>query len=407
MIFTKARPGDFLKRIRTEGIRPGLDGIEKLLDELGNPQSFLKCIHVAGTNGKGSLCMFLTSIFGQAGIRCGSFNTPAVYRINEMFTVDGQPMNDDDFVRIEGIVQEAAESVKKKYGFLPTEFECETAMAFVWFHAQDVQIVLLECGMGGRLDATNIISSNLCAAITSVSLEHTAYLGNSVEEIAEMKAGIIKDGSPVFVPDALPESVLAVIRKHAFFHNGYMFYVKEYREIPFAVPCQYRNAGLAVDICYYLNSLGYRITETQMREGLQEAVTPGRFEQISDNPPVLLDGAHNPEAAEALAEALQLRFPKEKVYLIYGAMKDKDAGAVLSVLAPLAKEVFLVGLPSERGRKPSELAEIAGKAGFSATVIEEPKTALRQCLARKDQTPVICCGSFSFLYQIKECFTND
>ncbi len=407
MIFTKARPGDFLNHIRTQGIRPGLDGIGKLLDELGDPQSFLKCIHVAGTNGKGSLCMFLTSVFVQAGIRCGGFSTPAVYRINEMFAVDGQPISDEDFVRVEEIVQEAAGRVQEKYGFLPTEFECETAMAFVWFHEQDVQIVLLECGMGGQLDATNIISSNLCAAITSVSLEHTAYLGNSMEEIAEMKAGIIKDGSPVFVPDTLPESVLAVIRKSAFFHHSYMFYVKEYREIPFAVPCQHRNAGLAVDICYYLNSLGYRITEPQMREGLQKAVIPGRFEQVCDNPPVLLDGAHNPEAAAVLAEALQLRFPGQKLYLIYGAMKDKDAGAVLSVLAPLAKELFLVRLPSERGRKPSELAEIAGKAGFSATVIEDPKTALRQCLARKDQTPVICCGSFSFLYQIKECFTYD
>ena len=404
---TNRKPGDFLNSIKSTGIRPGLETIARLLEELDNPQDFLKCIHIAGTNGKGSLSMFLTSVFNQAGIKSARFNTPAVFKINEMFSVSGVSISDEAFIRIEEIVRKAAEHVQEKCGLTPTEFECETAMAFYWFKEQAVDIVLLECGMGGLLDATNIIRTNICSVITSISLEHMAYLGSSIEEIAEMKSGIIKPSSPVFIPDSLQEEAIRIVKKNAFFNNSYVFYVKKYTEIPMKALYQYQNAGLAIDICYYLNSLGYRIAEENMKDGIRDAYIPGRFEFLSEDPAVVIDGAHNPEAVAALMESLENNFPGQKLLFIYGAFQDKDIKKILEIIAPAVKELYCVRVPSKRAEDPALIAEIAHETGINAKVMEEPEAALDTCLASKTGNPVICFGSLSYLYQIKECMTND
>lgn len=401
------KAGDYLKSINSRGIVPGLDSISKLLYELGSPHEYLKYIHIAGTNGKGSTGKFIVSILNKAGISNGHFSSPVVFSQTETICLNGIEISEEEYIELENLVRDANERVYKKYGLQPTAFESETAMALYFFNKKRVEIVVLECGMGGLLDATNIISGNICSVITGVSLEHTAYLGDTIADIARMKAGIIKRNSAVFMPDSLVEDAKEVIRSIAKENNCFCFFVKPYTNIPLEAAYQYSNAGLAVDICFYLKTAGYRIGMKQIEDGIKGFKLSGRFERIYENPDIIIDGAHNPEAVEKLIVALKAIYSGEKLRMIFGAFKDKNINEMLKRVAPLAKELVAVRVPTERAMDENAVSDIACKNNIKSIAIKEPKQAVEYYLSQEDKAPIICFGSLSYLKEIKDMFRND
>lgn len=401
------KAGDYLNSINCRGIVPGLDAISKLLYELGSPHEHLKYIHIAGTNGKGSTGTFLVSILNKAGISNGHFSSPAVFSQTETIRLNGVAVSEEEYIELEQIVKEANERVYEKYGLMPTAFESETAMALYYFDKKRVEIVVLECGMGGLLDATNIIPSNICSVITGVSLEHTAYLGDNISDIALMKAGIIKKNSAVFMPDSLCEEAKEVIRSVAKEKNCFSFFVKPYENVPFEASYQYSNAGLAVDVCFYLKTAGFRIGIKHIEDGIKDFKLSGRFERISENPDIIIDGAHNPEAVEKLVVALKSNYGDKKLRMIFGAFKDKNVKTMLKMVTPVAKELVAVRVPTERAMEENQISDIARENNINTIAIKEPRQAVEYYLSQDDKTPIICFGSLSYLKKIKDLFRND
>lgn len=396
------KAGDYLKSINNLGIVPGLDAISKLLYELGSPQDYLKYIHIAGTNGKGSTSSFLTSILNKAGIKSGRFNSPSVFSVLEDISINGEYISEEEFIELENIAKEANEKVLDKYGLKPTAFETETAMALYYFNKQRVDIVVLECGMGGLLDATNVITSNICSIITGVSLEHTAYLGNTIADIAKMKAGIIKSNSAVFMPNSLDEEAKKVIKEIATEKNCYTFYVKPYDNVHFDAVYQYSNAGLAVDVSFYLKTAGFRIGIKHIEDGIKEFSLPGRYERLQENPDIIIDGAHNPEAVSKLVESLKLNYPDRKLRMVFGAFKDKDIRAMLKLVAPICSELVAVRVPTDRAMDEMNICRMAEEENINAIAITKPSQAVDYFLSKDDKSPLICFGSLSYLKEIKE-----
>lgn len=401
------RAGDYLKSINNRGIVPGLDAISKLLYELGSPHEYLKYIHIAGTNGKGSTGTFLVSILNKAGISNGHFSSPAVFKQTETIAVNGKTISAEEYIDLENIAKAANERVFEKYGLTPTAFETETAMALYYFNKQRVDMVVLECGMGGLLDATNVIPSNICSVITGVSMEHTAFLGNSIEEIAGMKAGIIKNNSAVFMPNSLCEEAKKVIKEVATEKNCFAFYVKPYDNVPFDAIYQYSNAGLAVDVCFYLKTAGFRIGIKHIEDGIKDFYISGRYEKISENPDIIIDGAHNPEAVEKLVESLKISYPDKKLRMVFGAFKDKEISVMIKLISQITKELVAVRVPTERAMDERMIADIACENDINAIAIKEPEKAVEYYLSQEDDTPVICFGSLSYLKEIKDFVKND
>lgn len=401
------KAGDYLKSINSRGIVPGLDAIDKLLYELGNPHEYLKFIHIAGTNGKGSTGTFLASILNKAGISNGHFSSPAVFSQTETIRLNGVAISEEEYIDLEETIRAANERVSQKYDLHPTSFESETAMALYYFNKKRVDIVILECGMGGLLDATNIIPTNLCSIITGISLEHTVYLGNTISAIAEMKAGIIKSGAPVFIPSALNDEAKEVIRRVAAEKNSFCFFVKPYDNVHFDAKYQYSNAGLAVDVCFYLKSLGFLIGIHHIEEGIKSFKLPGRFEKIHNNPDIIIDGAHNPEAVMMLVNSLKTKYSGMKLRFVFGAFKDKDILRMLKLISPIVKELVTVRVPTERAEDESVICNIALEENINAIAIKEPKQAIKYYIEQEDETPIICFGSLSYLKEIKDILRND
>jgi len=397
-----AKAGDFLNSRNGLGIVPGLEAIEKLLYELGSPQEKLKFIHISGTNGKGSTSCFLSSILTKAGIKNGRFNSPSVFSINEDISINNEYISDDVFIELESIISKACDIVYEKYGLQPTSFECETAMALYYFFKQSVEIVILECGMGGEFDATNVITNNICAIITSVSLEHTAYLGNTISDIARNKAGIIKKNAAVFVPNSLDDEAKVVIKEVASRNNSFIFYVKPYKEISFEASYQYANAGLAVDVCYYLKTAGYRIGISHINDGIRDFKIFGRYEKVFQKPDIIIDGAHNPHAVEMLVESLGSNYPNMRFRMVFGAFKDKDIRKMLSIICPVCRELVIVRVPGERAMDENYILKIAQELSIDTSIISNPSDAIDYYLSNDDNSPIVCFGSLSYLKQIKE-----
>lgn len=397
------KAGDFLNSIKVLGIKPGLDNIRYLLDELGSPQDFLKFIHISGTNGKGSTSCFISSILCEAGISNGRFNSPAVFNITEDITINNVPISEKEFMELESVISNAAEIVTRKHGVINTSFEAETAMALYYFAQKKVEVVILECGMGGLLDATNVINTNICSIITSISIEHTAYLGNSIEDIAKMKAGIIKKNSPVFFPIDIKKTAADVICSIAKKNNSYAFFVKPYDKIHFDASYQYSNAGLAVDVAYYLKSIGYNISPKNISDGLMAMKLYGRFEKIYSNPDIIIDGAHNPEAVTALVESLRTNYKNVNFRMIFGAFKDKEILTMLKLIASLCSKLICIQVPGTRGENYKKLYTEALKLGISSMAVERAEDALKYYLKEETDAPIVCFGSLSYLHKIKEC----
>ncbi len=362
---------EYLSSLEFFGIKLGLEQTFKLLERVGNPQNNLKFIHVAGTNGKGSVCAFLDSALNAAGYKTGFYSSPHL--------INGTMIEDEYLKELVSELKDAVEAMRRE-GASPTYFEVTTALAFLYFSRENCDFVILETGMGGRLDATNTVDP-VCSVITGIALEHQQYLGDSIEKIAFEKAGIIKPGKPVFTGVDMPKEALKVIRdraeeKHSplneslmpgamescSFENGR--FIQEFKssdstKLKVSMPgfIQRKNAELAWHVLKYLASQ-FRFDQEKAKEGMKRAFWPGRIQFIT--PDFILDGAHNPEGAEALASSLQEIMPGRKFSFIFGNFSDKETVAILKHLAPLAEEFIFIPIPGayRKSRSPEELQGI-------------------------------------------------
>ena len=398
--------------------RLGLESIGLLLKKLGSPQDELKFIHVAGTNGKGSVCAFLQCILSDSGFKTGKYISPNMIEVYERISIDGENIKKPDMEKTMDEVLEKALEVEKETGFLPTQFELWTAAAFLYFHREKCDIVVLETGLGGRLDATNIIKSHEIGIITRIDIDHIEYLGGTIEAIAAEKAGIMKKGCPV-LSSPQKEEAMAVLKnaakeKEASFtavpsakniHNKGMAEIFDYNgykelEINLSGIHQVENACTAVAAAEMLG-----IEEKYIRSGLLRARNMGRLEKLSDSPTVIFDGAHNLSGTQTLTNALGRYFSDKKINFIYGAMADKDITASVEHLKNCGynekSEVFTVMVKDNpRAQTAEKLCELFKENGFKATSCKSIKEAL--CLSAKNAEVTVICGSLYLYKDLKE-----
>ncbi len=415
---------DYLYRIARRGSELGLERIARLLEEVGNPHHFFRCIHVAGTNGKGSTTAFIASILESAGFKTGRYTSPHIEVFEERISINGEPMGRDDLAaqvsRLSRLTGGLAAEDRQA-----TFFEFVTALAFEHFRRQEVDLAVLEVGLGGRLDATNVIASPLVAVITSIGLDHMEYLGDTLPAIAAEKAGILKSGS-VAVTAVRDPSALEVIRRTAAGRRVDLWTVAsagvrpgpdvcwrkrastletqtfdlvlpdgEYADLEIALAGDHQldNAACAVTAIHRLRGSGRNIPEAAIRRGLAGARWPGRFEVLRRRPWVILDGAHNPQGAAALRRTLETVLPGTRPVMVLGAMGDKDIDGLIEPLAAMARTVVATR-PSYPGRAadPAAIAAAARRAGGEAHAIEPAAAALRHgldLLAGEDDVLVV------------------
>lgn len=384
--------------------RPGLDRTRTLLAALGEPQKELKFVHVAGSNGKGSICAMTESVLRRAGYRTGLYISPYLQDFCERMQINGAPISGQALGRITERVKTAAEAMEDH----PSQFELVTAAAMVWFAEEKCDIVVLEVGMGGALDSTNVIDPPEAAVIASISLEHTEYLGGTLEEIAATKAGIVKPGCCCICGDNPPE-VLEVVKRvcrergadcvvadasqvTAQGHDlkGQLFRWRDEKYfIPLLGAHQLRNAAVVLETVEVLRRRGWSIPAQAVEQGLARTRWPARFEVLSgeSNAIFILDGGHNPQCAQALAAALDEYLPGEKCIFLMGVLEDKDYGAMLDILAPYIGQLLCLTPDSPRALPSSELAALAREKGIPAAAFATEADALLALLARDNGIP--------------------
>lgn len=380
----------------THGIKPGLEVTVALLEKLGNPHKNLKCIHIAGTNGKGSVCAMIESVLRASGFKTGLYTSPHLFRFNERFRINGREIADPALEQLIASVEAAAQSLTAPRP--ATFFEISTAMAFEYFKREKVDYAVIETGMGGRWDATNVIQPVL-SVITRIDLDHQEYLGADIEKIAWEKAGIIKSGAPV-ICGPMPVEAEAVIYKEAKekkvpilgSDEAVFFQCLENRRtdslvnieasghdypnirLPLAGGFQIENCGIAVAALEDLSDIeGIRL---QMKRGLETVKWPGRFQLLQDKPPVLYDGAHNPSGARALFQTLEETFPRFGNGFFFSFMKDKDVEGILKNLKPAVAKAWALTLPGDRAMKAEAISAIGAKIGMDIQPVQGIQPAL-------------------------------
>ena len=421
MNYTEARK--FIDEVSTRGSELGLTSITNLLNLLGNPQDDLKFVHVGGTNGKGSLLAYLESILRTAGYQVGRYISPTLFSYRERIQVNGSYISREAFARLLTQVAEAMEQMKAQGMGLPTVFEVETAVSFLYFKETNCDLVLLEVGMGGRLDATNLIKTPVLTALVSISMDHMEFLGNTLAEIAWNKAGIFKDGVPA-VSIGQKEEAAEVIRKEAakkstsctFVDKGLFedvvygleeqrFSYKEFKNMVnhLAGLHQIENAALALECIRSLRASGYPVADEAVREGLEKTQWKGRFTIIHREPMVIIDGAHNPDAAERLREAVEQYFPNKKKYYIFGVFSDKEYDKIIDSTAPMADHIFAIETPDNPRALPKEkLVEAVKPVNPSVEAAEDITDAVKKAFAAAGPEDVILIfGSLSFLGEVE------
>ncbi|MEY8401764.1 folylpolyglutamate synthase/dihydrofolate synthase family protein [Oscillospiraceae bacterium 44-34] len=407
---TGQEAADLIHQRAWVGQKPGLDRIRRLLGRLGNPQEKLKFVHIAGSNGKGSTAAMLASVLSAAGLKTGLYTSPHLWQFNERFQVDGAPISEEDLVDITAQVLEAAED--------ETEFELMTAIGMVHFLRSKCDIVVLETGLGGRLDSTNIIPSPEAAVITHIGLEHTEILGDTLDKIAQEKAGIIKQGCDVVLCEqgfdlyclfeeickfrysrlaltVKPEVLSSGLEGQTFTYRGEGLY-----HIALLGEHQLQNAAVVLEAVRVLRRRSWEIPETAVVRGLEQARWPGRLELARRGPDVILDGGHNPQCMEALARALGELYPEKKLIFLTGVLADKDWSTMMGELLPLAKEFYTITPDSPRAMPAAELAAYLEGQGAKATPCGSVREGLELALVFLPPEDVVCVtGS---LYMIGE-----
>ena len=427
-----------IEELKKRGSVLGLDAIEGLLEELGHPEDNLKIVHIAGTNGKGSIFAYLSSILIAAGFKVGRYISPTISCYEERFQINGEYITKDKLARLYNIVEEAMKREEEKTGLKPTLFEVETAISFLYFKEEKVDYALIEVGMGGRMDATNVIRHPELTVISSISYDHQAFLGDTLEEIAWQKAGIIKESCPVVLSENSDE-VCKVIEQEAKKKKvkcieikptdyevlsetpyGSTFLWKEQRyETKLPGRHQVSNAVTALAASEYLfrkdyeknnarKAIAKKLDEMNVKSAQQGGIIrtcwPGRLEVLKKEPLFYRDGAHNPDGAKKLAAFLQKYFTNKKIIYIMGVLKDKEYKKMLRYLMPMAKEVYVFKPKNERGLSAQILADtIKEVADVSVTIESDVNAAVFRALdTAKPDDVLVACGSLSFMEEMED-----
>lgn len=424
---------EYHQAVKAYGSILGLENIRRLMCELGDVWKSLNVIHVAGTNGKGSVCCFLASVLKEAGYRVGCYNSPAVFSLREVYKINGEEIGEEEYAGYMEQVKRACEAVVEKGHPHPTVFEIETALAFCWFAGKKCDVVILETGMGGSTDATNMITHPLCSVFTSISRDHMRYLGNTVKEIAEVKSGIIKEGCPVVTTLQKEEAHRALKARADKFHAPYYvaaggiksqvrggvrrFTYPGLGEVQLSMLGVYQveNASLAIEVIKVLRLhsgrpenrkiFNIQATDEQIKRGLKKAFWPGRFQRICKEPLFFIDGAHNPDGAEKLRETLIEVFPEKKKIGIMGVMEDKEYKTMLHMLLPLFCKIYTVTPSQSRALSGEKLAEEiinqGGNGVFAKTVEDAVSISRREADACREDTVIVAFGSLYYLNDVR------
>ena len=405
---------DYIHSVCWKGMMPGLSRITALLEKMGNPHKDMKYIHIAGTNGKGSTAAMSASILRKAGYCTGLYTSPYIYQFGERMQVNGEMITDEELVAITEWIKPLADSMEES----PTEFELTTAIGFEFFKRRGCDIVVLEVGLGGLLDATNVISTPEVAVITNIGLDHTDILGHTLEEIAFNKAGIIKENGHAVIYRGQP-SVEAVFEKacaernvklkkanfdglklkeHDLFEQ--VFDCGEYKDIhlPLLGDHQLHNAAVVLAVAETLIEKGWKITRENIYEGIRDVSWPGRFDIVSRDPLFIIDGGHNPQCLEALVKNIEDYLQGRRVIALTGVLADKDYGDMYRPVMPLIQEFVCVTPPNPRRLPAAELAQHLQNVGAKAVACETVADGVRKAIELAAGDGVVLC--FGSLYTI-------
>ena len=411
---------EYIHSISWTFCKPGLERISKLCELLGHPERDLKFIHVAGTNGKGSFCSMMSSILTKSGYKTGTYTSPYIRFFNERMCIDGEPISNDELAEITTYVRPIADAMEDT----PTEFELITAVAFEYFKRNRCDVVVLEAGLGGRLDSTNIIREPLLSVITGIALDHTAFLGDTVEQIAAEKAGIIKDARPVLyggddVNAARVISDTAAERGSQYFSVDYSrlfvrsatfdgtlldFGDRQNISIGLLSLYQPRNACIVLSAVDILRGYGFEIDENAVRDGIAAARWQARFEIIGREPLTIFDGAHNPQGIDCAVDSIKHYFGSERVYILTGVLRDKDYTYIASRLSEIASRAFVMSPDSPRALPAEEFSDVLSSFSVDAkpfASLSDAYLAAKQAAAR-DGAPLICLGSLYTYSELME-----
>ena len=406
---------DYIHSVSWEFCKPGLERIKALTDKLSQPQNKLKFIHVAGTNGKGSFCSMLDSVLRASGMKVGLFTSPYIRFFNERMCIDGSPISDTELAEITSYVRPIADSMTDK----PTEFELITAIALEYFARNKVDIVIFEAGMGGRLDSTNVITTPILSVITGIALDHTAFLGDTIEKIAGEKAGIIKESIPVLFGGEDADALRVIKGKademHSPFYstdysrlrlkqtdlNSSIFDFGEYRDLEIKLLGLYqpKNAANVLSAIEILNANGCSIKEADVRKGLLTSVWHARYEILSADPIIIYDGAHNPQGIDMFVNSTKAYFGEQRIILVSTVMGDKDYEGMVADLSAVCECAYLFKV-NDRALSTCEYAEVYRRHGCKAFECEDLTEALSRAVnrAKREGKPLICVGSL-YMYE--------
>ena len=407
------------------GIRLGMERIEGLLRELGNPQDKIKTVHVTGTNGKGSVTSMISNILLAANLKVGKFTSPHLVKYNERINLNGKDISDEEFATVISAVKVAADSVVQK-GVCdqPTQFEILTAAAFLHFYLQKVDYAVIEVGMGGLWDSTNVITP-VVSVITNVALDHTDRCGKTIAAIAMQKAGIIKEKVPVVTAASGDEALgpivtMAMFKEAPVYLYGKAFYGTEVTssmdgqrftlhagdyyasdyDIKLPGEHQIKNTSVAIVAAKLVSKQDDRINELALHVGVANTLWPGRLERIHKQPDIILDGAHNPNGAEALRKALDKYYPEKPVHFVFGMMGDKDMSGVIATLIKPCDIVYTVR--ADNGSRAAEAADLAKLVGKNAVAVDDLAAAYSKAVEAAGTDGIVCvCGSLYLIGEFK------
>ena len=399
---------NYIKENSKNKIIPGLENMEELCTLLGHPEKKIKTIHIAGTNGKGSVGAFIEEGLIKNGYNVGRYTSPAVLNYRDIFTFNKKRISEEDFAAVTSEIKSILENSHCK----PTVFELETAIAFYWLSKKNCDFAIIETGMGGRLDATNV-TDKILSVITPISIDHTKFLGNTIEEIASEKAGIIKDIAISASQEPAVRKILEAKSRDIVFAqkpknikyntDKTIFDYKNYSNIEITMlgKFQTENACLAVEVFEKLNEMGYNIANIE--KTLKNAQWHCRFEKISSKPLIIADGAHNPDGAAALRENIELYFKNKDIVFITGVLKDKDYIKMAEITAPLAKKIFTIKSNLPRALSAEDYAKAISKYNKNVTACKSINEAVNSALKYDN---ILVFGSLSFMEEVYDCFNE-
>lgn len=410
---------EYIESLQTLGSVPGLENIINLCEKLGNPQDDLKFIHIAGTNGKGSVSAYLSSVLGSGGYKVGTYNSPVIRDYRERICVNGRMISQKVLCELLEQVKEACDLLVSEGKSHPTPFEVETALGFLYFREKKCDYVILECGMGGKLDATNLVKNTVVAVFTPIGMDHMGFLGDTIEEIAGQKAGIIKPGCRIVSAQQREEAARVLEQvsgkqqtavdfvqtedasqiRYGLEKQSFVYKEKQTIKIALAGQYQIENALIALKVIEVLREEGIKISECAVEKGFASARWSGRFEILGRKPYFIADGAHNEDGARKLAQSIRFYFTKKKIIYIMGILKDKEYDKIISLTAPFATHIITVKTPDNpRAMDAYELAQAASAYHKSVTAAGslEEAVEISYLLADKDSV-IVSFGSLSYL----------